>query len=195
MRKLFLWVGVSLLFASGAQSASYRDDLGDWHGINYTSAAGGGVHPYSGPDLTALVNAPGAQLPDAYLFDVWLSNANLSGANLSNAYLYRAGFYEANLSAANLSGANLEFSFLISTYLSGADLTGAKFLGHIHNGGVPNYDALTTFTNAWSGDVGSSHFNPETAGWNLVPEPPTGPNPPVCPLLDTMNLLGPIKGL
>jgi hypothetical protein len=174
MRKLFL-AAVLVLVASGAQASSYMDTGSVVHDPIQYKAPAGGDHPYSGPNLQDSVSAPGAQLPNADLSNATLWFADLSGADLSGADLENADLPNANLSGADLTGANLvdvwlQGANLSSANLSGADLSEAIYLGETT--GIPNYDAYTDFTNAWSGDTGSSTlFDPVAAGWNLVSEP------------------------
>ena len=196
MRKLFLAV-VLVLVASGAQASWYMDAGSVVHDpIQYKDPIGGD-HPYSGPNLQEAVSAPGAQLPNADLSNADLWFADLSGADLSGADLENADLPNADLSGADLSGANLVDVWLQDADLSGADLTGADLSDAIYLGettGIPNYDAHTNFTNAWSGDTGSSTlFDPVTAGWNLVATsvPMNGPARMVLMvLLLTLGLAG-----
>ena len=175
MRKFFLAVAL-VLMASGAQASSYLDIFGTVHDpILWTY---GTPHLYSGPNLEPGVVAPAANLNNAnlgnanlvsaYLVSALLYGANLDGANLGDANLANASLSNANLTNANLSGASLNGASLIY-----ANLTNASFLANVI--GLPYYNALTDFTNAYSGAYGASPlFDPVAAGWiHAVPEPNT----------------------
>ena len=93
----------------------------------------GQAHPYSGPNLSAYVNAPDAFLVYADLTDADLTGADLSGAILSRADLTDARFFDADLSYANfysadLTGASLPYADLSVVNFRSADLTGASLL-------------------------------------------------------------------
>ncbi|MCH2170035.1 pentapeptide repeat-containing protein [Myxococcota bacterium] len=123
-----------------------------------------------------------AEASPAFFFNATLNEANASYSNLSNSNLTGASLVYTNLYCANLAGAifveadlshaNLGCTDLSDTDFLGADLTGARFLGTTT--GIANYDANTIFIDTWTGDDGSTLFNPVAAGWNLIPEPSTG---------------------
>ena len=155
MRKLFLWVGLFSLVASGAQAASYQ--MIDGTIVDPIQFTYGGDSDYPGIDLEPYANLTDANLKFSDLPYADLSFANLTLANLSNAYLGGTVLYSADVSGANFSGADLSDSYWVGT------TTGSAF-----------YDAATDFTGAWSGDYGNSAlFDPVAAGWNLIPEPST----------------------
>jgi len=146
-------------------------------------------------------NLSGANLSGAYMDWSYFRSANLEGADLSNTHAFSTNFNGANLSNADLSGAYMPFSTMNGANLSNAelsgtwlgeccgasmDLTGTNLTGANLSGailgvhalgltiGTPNYDALTDFTNAYSGEYENSPlFDPVAAGWTLVPEPNT----------------------
>ena len=202
-RKLILlWVAVFSLLASGAQAASYlRTDGVVVDPIQNDST--GGDHAYTGANLEPGASLAYAGLAHAILDDANLHGVNLSYANLSSTELWAARFINANLSNANLShtgayqadfngallvdadlnnaflgtvnfyqadlrDANLTYAYLKDANLEHADLRGANLSHALLLGdsiGAAYYDAQTDFS--------GTGFNPETAGWTLVPEPST----------------------
>ena len=118
----------------------------------------------------------GATLDSSILHSANLWNANLSGGSLSFAILTAA-----DLSDTTLTNTNLVNSSFWLTNFSGAAVAGADFSNaNLENAtnlqlttGFARYNANTNFTNAWSGAVNSTLFNPVAAGWILIPEPST----------------------
>ncbi len=193
-QRLLLALAALLFVSSSAHAASYlRTDAVIVDPIAIRLDFGGGIHPYSGPDLEPgaslhHANLVSANLTDANLGGAGLSVANLSGANLTGAYLQNANLTVANLTSANLSGAylggatmaqarlanaDLTDANLINSYLGGADLTNAILanavglvgLGAAFGNSNTLYNANTDFT--------GTGFDPVAAGWTFVPEPST----------------------
>lgn len=169
MWKFGLWVvGIVTLMANGAEAASYMKTNGDV--VNPIQSVLGGDLEYAGPDLEPGADLTSANLTDAHLVLADLFGADLSDAILANAILVAADLTDADLASVNLNGANLT-----GAYLFNADLGGAEWLGTTST--LVYYNAETDFTNAYSGAYGvGALFDPVTAGWNFVPEPP--PTPP-----------------
>ena len=88
----------------------------------------GQAHPYSGPNLSAYVNTPNANLSYADLTGADLYRADLIGANLSFVSLWYAKLRGADLSGADLTGAYLAGAKLYGADLSGADLYSAMYV-------------------------------------------------------------------
>ena len=113
MRKLFLWVGLFSLVASGAQAASYQ--MIDGTIVDPIQFTYGGDSDYPGIDLEPYANLtdanlkfsdlPYADLSFATLIDTFLIETNLTNANLIGAHLNNANLAEAILTNANLGNA------------------------------------------------------------------------------------------
>ena len=152
----------------------------------------------SGADFS-FANLSYANLDEAlFLYDTTFSNADLSFATIQNYTGFGwADFTNADLSNARLLGNqpagkavnfNFENANFTSTDMSGSivrgeftnaimhntDLTGARLIAYNLDSvsGSAYYDASTDFSAAWA-DNGSTHFDPVSAGWTLVPEPGT----------------------
>ena len=132
--KSILQVTLCLLTISSTLSgATYTITSGLTQDILYTS---GQAHPYSGPNLSANVNAPnatlfyadltGADLTGADLYSANFVGADLSGADLTGADLTGADLYSANFLSADLTGASLPYADLTLANFRSADLTGAN---------------------------------------------------------------------
>ena len=161
MRKLFLWVGLFSLVASGANAASYVRTDGTV--VDPILTTGGAVHSYSGANLQPSADLNHADLTNANLVYSVMMDATMTDANLANANLYVANLSDANLRSANLTGANLYDE----------DLTNATF-----SFGTILFDEQTVAQHGFDaaglrakleGDWGANNANNLT----IIPEPTT----------------------
>jgi len=139
----------------------------------------------------ANANLNSARLNRSVLIDTDLTGATLDSSILHSANLWNADLSGGSLSFAILTAADLSDTLLTNTSLisssfwltdfSRAGVAGADFSdANLENAknlqlttGFARYNSSTNFTNAWSGAVNSTIFDPVAAGWILIPEPST----------------------
>ena len=165
---LFLLVvsGLSGLWAAPSFAASYEQQNGSV--IDPILDIFSNVHGYTGAALGPSVVAAGSDLSFADLDSADLAASTLSNANLTSTDLDHSDLSLSDLRGAVMVEATLRFALLSGAHLDGADLSGAQLAsasGLALTTGIAFYDLSTDFA--------GTGFDPEAAGWGLVPEPGT----------------------